>query len=146
VLSELEEVIRGKDNDLAIADDDEEEEEWWEMEDEDERKPRLRSLSHFQIGGEHDMTALPISALSSREGHSTIPGSRFSFVSDAPSVLDLSDAQWEEDSRLYWDDACAELNEVADSVLAANEDGKSVSHAVLLPNLQGSWSNTDKRQ
>ncbi|RYO57896.1 hypothetical protein AA0116_g7329 [Alternaria tenuissima] len=122
VLSELEEVIRGKDNDLAIADDDEEEEEWWEMEDEDERKPRLRSLSHFQIGGEHDMTALPISALSSREGHSTIPGSRFSFVSDAPSVLDLSDAQWEEDSRLYWDDACAELNEVADSVLAANED------------------------
>ncbi|CAN9432748.1 unnamed protein product [Alternaria alternata] len=122
VLSELEEeLIRGNDNDLAIADDDEEEE-WWEMEDEDERKPRLRSLSHFQIGGENDMTAFPVSALSSRQGHSTIPDSRFSFVSDAPSVLDLSDAQWEEDSRLYWEDACAELNEVADSVLAANED------------------------
>ena len=91
------------------------------------------------------MTALPISALSSREGHSTIPDSRFSFVSDAPSVLDLSDAQWEEDSRLYWEDACAELNEVADSVLAANEDGKSVSHAILLPNLQDSWSDTETR-
>jgi hypothetical protein len=146
VLGELEEeVIRGKDNDLAIADDDEEEEEWWEMEDEDERKPRLRSLSHFQIGGENDMTAFPVGALSSRQGHSTIPGSRFSFVSDAPSVLDLSDAQWEEDSRLYWEDACAELNEVADSVLAANEDGKFVSHAILLPNLHGSWLDTDKR-
>jgi hypothetical protein len=145
VLSELEEeVIRRKDNDLAIADDDEEEE-WWEMEDEDERKPRLRSLSHFQIGGENDMTAFPVGALSSREGHSTIPDSRFSFVSDAPSVLDLSDAQWEEDSRLYWEDACAELNEVADSVLAANEDGKSVSHAILLPNLQDSWSDTETR-
>lgn len=144
VLSELEEeVIRGKDNDLAITDDDEEEE-WWEMEDEDERKPRLRSLSHFQIGGENDMTAFPVGALSSREGHSTIPDSRFSFVSDAPSVLDLSDAQWEEDSRLYWEDACAELNEVADSVLAANEDSKSVSHTILVPNLQGSWSDTDK--
>ncbi|CAN9401384.1 unnamed protein product [Alternaria alternata] len=124
VLSELEEeVIRGKDNDLAIADDDEEEE-WWEMEDEDERKPRLRSLSHFQIGGENDMTAFPVGALSSRQGRSTIPDSRFSFLSDAPSVLDLSDAQWEEDSRLYWEDVCAELNEVADSVLAANEDGE----------------------
>ncbi|KAH6843573.1 hypothetical protein B0T12DRAFT_235764 [Alternaria alternata] len=144
VLSELEEeVIRGKDNDLAITDDDEEEE-WWEMEDEDERKPRLRSLSHFQIGGENDMTAFPVGAWSSREGHSTIPDSRFSFVSDAPSVLDLSDAQWEEDSRLYWEDACAELNEVADSVLAANEDSKSVSYTILVPNLQGSWSDTDK--
>ncbi|RYN17703.1 hypothetical protein AA0112_g11956 [Alternaria arborescens] len=122
ILSELEkEVIRGRDNDLAIVDDDEEEE-WWEMEDEDERKPRLRSLSHFQIGGENDMTAFPVGALNRREGHSTILDSRFSFVSDAPSVLDLSDAQWEEDSRLYWEGACAELNEVADSVLAANED------------------------
>ncbi|CAN9365171.1 unnamed protein product [Alternaria alternata] len=122
VLSELEEeVIRGKDNDHAIADE-EEEEEWWEMEDEDERRPRLRSLSHFQIGGENDMTAFPVGALSSRQGHSTNLDSRFSFVSDAPSVLDLSDAQWEEDSRLYWEDACAELNEVADSVLAANKD------------------------
>ncbi|OAG19945.1 hypothetical protein CC77DRAFT_146303 [Alternaria alternata] len=143
VLSELEEeVIRGKDNDLAIADDDEEEE-WWEMEDEDERNPRLQSLSHFQIGGENDMTAFPVGALSSRQGHSTIPDSRFSFVSDGPSVLDLSDAQWEEDSRLYWEDACAELNEVADSVLAANEDGKSMSHTILLPSLQGSWSDPD---
>jgi hypothetical protein len=143
VLSELEEeVIRGKDNDLAIADDDEEEE-WWEMEDEDERNPRLQSLSHFQIGGENDMTAFPVGALSSRQGRSTIPDSRFSFVSDGPSVLDLSDAQWEEDSRLYWEDACAELNEVADSVLAANEDGKSMSHTILLPSLQGSWSDPD---
>jgi hypothetical protein len=145
VLSESEEeVIRGRNNDLAIADDDEEDE-WWEMEDEDERKPRLRSLSHFQIGGENDMTAFPVGVLSSREGHSTILDSRFSFVSDAPSVLDLSDAQWEEDSRLYWEGACAELNEVADSVLAANEDGKSLSYAVLLPNPQGSWSDTDTR-
>jgi len=91
------------------------------------------------------MTAFPGGALSSRQGHSTIPDSRFSFVSDAPSVLDLSDAQWEEDSRLYWENACAELNEVADSVLAANEDGKSLSYAVLLPNPQGSWSDTDTR-
>ena len=90
------------------------------------------------------MTAFPVSALSSRQGHSTIPDSEFSFVSDAPSVLDLSDAQWEEDSRLYWEDACAELNEVANSVLAANEDSKSVSHTILVPNLQGSWSDTDK--
>ena len=89
VLSELEEeVIRGKDNDHAIADEDEEEE-WWEMEDEDERQPRLRSLSHFQIGGENDMTAFPVGALISRQGHSTISDSRFSFVSDGTIFIGL---------------------------------------------------------